>query len=76
MTFRADLIRFRSVFWGQMTVNFSELLSDFEFPAIKVTHTNIPLKMIGMPKTDFLLGTSYTSGAIVCGICNHHHAKE
>jgi hypothetical protein len=44
MTFRTDLVLFRSVLQGQLSVEkelFSELLSKFKCPAIKVTHMNV-----------------------------------
>jgi hypothetical protein len=47
MTFHMDLVLFRSVLQGQLSVEkelFAELLSKFKFPAIKVTHTNVSIE--------------------------------
>ena len=47
MTFRTDLVKFSSVFQGQLSVEkelFAEFLSNFKFKAIKVTNTNVPLQ--------------------------------
>jgi hypothetical protein len=63
MTFRMDLVKFRSVLQGLLSIEkklFAELLSNFKFPAIKLTHTNEPIENDRHAKGRIFASKSYS----------------
>jgi hypothetical protein len=68
------------VLQGQLSVEkelFAELLSNFQYPAFTITHTNVPRENDWHAKGRiFASKVIFQQKAIVCGTCCHHHAKE